>query len=170
MGLRIADCGLRIYTTFNLDFASVVERSNKSAIRNPQSNSPSYCFSKTTVSSVRSPSFGDCVTILVIVLPSAERVILRLKNPPSEVHSITSASPSHLALVFAVLPMTSCSVSLPSVVYLACIVRSPCGVYMDQPSRRVGSLWYILLRRLPGPSSANLLFLRYIYHAPMKSG
>src|SRR5262245_37808838 len=85
----------------------------------PIPHSPSYCFSKTTVSSVCSPLLGDCVTIFVIVLPSAERVSLRLKKPPSDLNSITRASPSHLALVFAVRPMTSCSVSLPSVVYLA---------------------------------------------------
>src|SRR5689334_16642449 len=37
MGLRIADCGLRIDKTFNLDFALAVEQTHKSAIRNPQS-------------------------------------------------------------------------------------------------------------------------------------
>src|SRR5215475_6434205 len=37
MGLRIADCGLRIDKTFNPDFASAVEQTHKSAIRNPQS-------------------------------------------------------------------------------------------------------------------------------------
>ncbi|HZF38394.1 MAG TPA: hypothetical protein VE715_06210 [Blastocatellia bacterium] len=33
----IADCGLRIDTVFNLDFASAIEQAHKSAIRNPQS-------------------------------------------------------------------------------------------------------------------------------------
>jgi hypothetical protein len=34
--LRIADCGLWIDKTFDLDFASAVEQAHKSAIRNPQ--------------------------------------------------------------------------------------------------------------------------------------
>jgi hypothetical protein len=36
-----ADCGLRIDTTFNLDFAFAVEQIHKSAISNPQSAIPS---------------------------------------------------------------------------------------------------------------------------------
>jgi len=39
-GLRIADCGLRIDKTLNLDFESTVEQTHKSAIRNPQSAIP----------------------------------------------------------------------------------------------------------------------------------
>ncbi len=39
-GLRIADCGLRVDKTPNLDFESTVERTHKSAIRNPQSAIP----------------------------------------------------------------------------------------------------------------------------------
>src|SRR4030095_3697333 len=104
------------------------------------------------------------------VLPSAERVILRLKKPPSEVHSIIRAAPSHLALVFAVLPMTSCSVSLPSVVYLAGNDGARCGVDRAQSSTKFGSLWSILIKRFSGPLPANLLFSRFIFHAPLKSG
>jgi anthranilate synthase component 1 len=40
MGLRIADCGLRIDKTFNPDFASAVDQTLNSAIRNPQSAIP----------------------------------------------------------------------------------------------------------------------------------
>jgi len=36
-GLRIADCGSRIDTVFNLNFESASEQIHKSAIRNPQS-------------------------------------------------------------------------------------------------------------------------------------
>ena len=36
VGLRIADCGLRIDKIFSLDFGSSVEQTHKSAIRNPQ--------------------------------------------------------------------------------------------------------------------------------------
>src|SRR5262249_55516262 len=36
----VADCGLRIDTTFNLDFAFAVEQIHKSAIPNPQSPIP----------------------------------------------------------------------------------------------------------------------------------
>jgi len=34
--LRIADCGLRIDKTFNLDFTSAIEQALQSAIHNPQ--------------------------------------------------------------------------------------------------------------------------------------
>jgi len=37
VGLRIADCGLRIDKTFNLNFEPAVKQTHKSAIRNPQS-------------------------------------------------------------------------------------------------------------------------------------
>src|SRR5262245_25395913 len=80
-----------------------------------------HCFSKTQIFSPIPPLGRLCLRLMVIVLPSAESVSLRTKYRPSSgpLKSMTSASPSHLAVALIVASLVGISLSLPSMVYLA---------------------------------------------------
>src|SRR5262249_39328499 len=134
------------------------------------------CFSNTMIPST-SPLGVLRWLALVSVLPSAEGVYLARTLNSSAFPSTINASPSHFAVALTepVRYGRFIVVSFPSVVYFTSRVRSPSTPVIVIDSEKLGSLCSILettsrIFSMAGNMAGNLLFSRFIFQTPLKSG